>query len=204
MADSQKLWRLVIIGPSGGGKGTQAKLLAERFGLIHISVGQLIREEIKKSTALGKRIEMIVNSGHWLPSRLVFQRILKPVLDKILNWGFVLDGFPREIKQAILLDKYLQKRNLSLDFVFWLKVRPEVIYERRRKIQKEKGRFYDEERGDETEEAIRARIREYQRTISPIVKFYRKKGILVEIDGERSIEQIHQDILERLKRKTDG
>jgi adenylate kinase len=197
MIKQKKVFRLAIIGPSGGGKGTQAKLLSKSFSLKHISVGKLIREEIRESTPLGKRIARIVNAGRWLPTELVF-KILKPVLDKALDGGFILDGFPREVGQAILLDRYLQEHNLQLDFVFWLKVRPEVIYQRRRKIQQQGRSFYDEKRGDESEKAIRLRIKEYQRTISPIVDFYRQRRILREINGERPISQIYQDILKYL------
>jgi adenylate kinase len=197
MIEAREVFRLAIIGPSGGGKGTQAKLLAKKFGLRHISVGRLIREEIRRATPLGKKIAGIVDAGRWLPTKLVF-KILKPVLDESLVGGFILDGFPREVGQAILLDEYLQKRGLQLDFVFWLKVRPEVIYQRRKKMQQQGKSFYDEKREDESEAAIRSRMEEYQKTISPIVNFYRRRGILREIDGERAVSEIHRDILKHL------
>lgn len=190
---------LVIIGPSGGGKGTQGKLLAKKFGWCHISVGQLLRQEMAKGTVLGKRVAQFVKEGRWAPTELVMA-VLKPVISRSLKKGFVLDGCPRLIDQAKALDEFLAKKGVALDLVIHLRVRPAVIMARRRKAWKEGRSFYPgENRPDESLRAIKLRLKNYQETIKPILSYYQKKGILVPVDGERAIEEIHQEIVGLIK-----
>jgi len=191
---------LVIIGLSGGGKGTQAKLLEQNWGLVHISAGELLRKEAKKKTERGKKIALFINQGKWVPSQLTFA-VLKPPLVKALGKGFVLDGFPRLPDQPEMLDDFLARHGVSLTRVIHLRVRPETVIARRRRAQQEGREFYPgQERNDESEEAIRNRFRSYQKTIGPILAYYRQRGILEEVDGERSIEEIYQDIVSRLSK----
>ncbi len=188
---------LVIIGPSGSGKGTQAKLLTDKFGLIHISMGDLLREQIQSKTEVGKRIAIFVNQGRWVPDGLVFQ-IIQPFLKKGSRQGFIIDGFPRTISQAEILEKFLAKEKITLDAVLLLEIRPEVILARREKVIKE-GRKFQENRADDSPEIFKRRFKSYQKTINPILRFYEKRNLLIKVDGERPIKDIFQDILVRLK-----
>jgi len=190
---------LIILGPSGGGKGTQAELLAKKFGIKHISTGDLLRKEIEKKTNLGKEVEKIINAGNWVPAKITFL-VLQPVLEESFKKGFILDGFPRLVEQAEILDKYLQVKNKQIDLVIHIKVSSSVIMARRETLLRNGKTFYPgQKRSDESAEAVKNRLDAYQKTIRPILSFYRKSGLLVEIDGERPVKVIFKDILRIIK-----
>jgi len=194
----------VIIGPSGGGKGTQAKLLAEKFGLKHISMGELLRAEIATGSDLGNTVALAINKGNFLdtPNTLT---VLKKSLSSILkSGGFILDGFPRIPDQPKALDGLLAEGGLNLDLVIHLKVSVEEIMRRREALAKKgKGFYPGQKRNDESEKAIRGRLQAYQETISPILEYYRGKELLVEVDGERTVELIHNDILDLIEKRVE-
>ena len=189
--------RLVIIGPSGAGKGTQAKLIEKKFGWKHISSGELFRQEIKKQTALGRQIEDLINRGIFVSTELTFT-VLKPVLDQWWDKGFILDGFPRLPDQPPILDEYLADKGATLDIVFYLRVSSKVVLARV-KEKWARGERFQPGRSDETLEAIKNRLAWSKKTLDSIVNYYRQQGILAEIDGERPIEPIHQDIVKLIK-----
>ncbi len=192
--------RLVIIGPSGSGKGTQADLLENGFGWRHISMGDLFRKEISRNTNLGKKIAGYVDKGLWAPTKLTIA-VLDPILRKSLKKGFVLDGFPRVPDQPGLLDKALEQMGAALDLVIHFKIRPEVILARRKKVISQGRSFYpNQKRNDESERAILNRFKSYQKTIKPILSYYRRRGLLVEIDAERPIRLIYKDVLRAIKK----
>ncbi|MFH1601984.1 MAG: nucleoside monophosphate kinase [Candidatus Shapirobacteria bacterium] len=189
---------LIIIGPSGSGKGTQAKFLEKEFGLEHISMGEIFRKEIEKKTKKGKLAEKYVVQGKWVPTALTMS-VLSPLLKKALKKGFILDGFPRLSGQPPLLDEFLLKHNSFLNLVIHLKVRPSVITERRNKLaQKGKGFYPNQKRKDESQAAIKKRLEEYGENINPILAYYKKRGILAEVNGERRIKPIHAEIRNRV------
>ncbi len=192
---------LVIVGPSGGGKGTQAKLLAKKFGLKHISMGALFRQEIDGKSKVGLAAKSYVIQGLWVPTEITFL-ILEPVLKKSFKEGFIIDGFPRLPDQPALLDEFLVKQGEKLDSVIHLKVRPEVIMARREKLAAKGKVFYPhQKRKDESKKAIISRLAAYEKTIRPILVYYKKKGILAEIDGEQKVGSIHQEILGLIKKR---
>ncbi len=193
-----KIARLVIIGLSGSGKGTQAKLLEKKFGWKHISMGELFRKEIERETKIGKKIEELIAQGVWVSTGLTF-KVLKPVLKKELKTGFVLDGFPRVPDQPRALDEFLAREGDKVDLVIHLIIRPRAIMARRKRLWAKGKSFYENKRKDETKEAIKGRVKSYEKTIKPILDYYQKKGILEEVDGERSIEEIHRDIAGLIK-----
>lgn len=191
---------LVIIGPSGSGKSTQAKLLARHFGLVHISTGKLLRQEIKKKTKLGAKLASFVNKGRWVPSQLMF-KVAQKALKKALKRGFVLEGFPRWLKQAKLLDRFLREHNLALTQVFYFQIPQEVILARWKKYREQEGQFYrDEKRSDEAYEVFKNKLAWSYRTLGPIVAYYQKRGILTVIDARRKIPIIFAE----LKRVVEG
>jgi len=199
--NNQNNFKLVIIGPSGGGKGTQAKLIADEYNLTHISMGDLLREQINSGSDLGVKIDSLVKAGKWVPDELVID-VLRPRLEEAMDKGFILDGFPRAQKQIDMLDKILQEKKTDLDVVLFLSIRPEIILARREKVVKSGGKF-QEGRSDDDPEIFKKRFQSYLDTIDPILEEYKKRGILMEIDGERSVEDIFEDIKRELERLSE-
>jgi len=182
----------VIIGPSGGGKGAQANLIEKDFGLLHISTGELLRKEIKNHTKIGEEASVYIKRGVWVPTRIVLS-VLRPVLEKLGHRGFVIEGFPRLPKQPQFLEKFLLGNNIRLNAVFYLKVRPKVIIQRREDMIKA-GRSFQPGRSDDNPAALKKRLNSSQKTIRKIIDYYKKNGLLIEVDGERSINDIHKEI----------
>ncbi len=199
MKHSKQTLELVIIGPSGGGKGTQAKKIAENYGLDHISMGAVFRREIEAESEIGKKANQYVSQGEWVPTDLTIE-LLKQELEKNNFENFILDGFPRLPDQPEALDKMLAEHNQDLELVIHLEVADEVIMKRRKKAWEKGESFYDQKRKDETMEAIKSRLQAYHNTVEPILNYYRQKGILVNIDGERPIEPIFKDIVKQINR----
>lgn len=195
-----KAMRMTILGPSGGGKGTQAKLIEEKYGWKHISVGEEFRRQISKETELGLKAKEYVESGKWVPTDLTFA-VIKPTLEENLSTGFVLDGFPRLPDQPEFLDIFLNGHDVKLDLAIHIDIHPEVIMSRRVKAWEKGKSFYDKKRKDETIEAINSRIEEYKKTIEPIIKYYQEKNILLRVDGERPIEPIFKDISSEIEKR---
>ena len=188
---------LVIIGPSGCGKGTQAKLLAKKYGLVHIVVGDLLRGEIRKGTKLGQKVASCVKQGRWVPSKLTL-KICKPYLEKGFRNGFIIDGLPRRLKQAKLLEAFLNKRGVKLNTALLLQVRPKVILERKKAVEK-KGKRFQKDRADDTFKLLKNRLRSYKKSIGPVVRFYKERGLLFKIDGERPVKPIYKEIVKKLE-----
>lgn len=197
MKHSKNTLELVIIGPSGGGKGTQAKKIAQKYSLEHVSMGKVFRQEMKQGTEYGKKVKRYVNKGEWVPTDLVLDGLM-PILEKNNFENFILDGFPRLPDQPKALDQRLVEHGQDLELVIHLQVADEVIMKRREKAWEKGESFYDQKRKDETMEAIKGRLKSYHETIDPILEYYQNKGILVNIDGERPIEPIFQDIIKHI------
>ena len=181
---------LFIIGPSGCGKSTQAKLIAEKYHLTHLSMGQLLRDEIASKSDLGREAQSYIDVGKWVPDELAF-RVLTASLQKINNSNFILDGFPRMIGQGIMIEDHLKNLNLPFSLIIHLDVTFEEILARR---QKKGDAFQDQSRTDNTPEAIAVRQKSYEETIGPIIEHYEPTQKLFRVDGNRPVEPIFQDI----------
>lgn len=192
--------KIIIIGPSGSGKGTQADLLEKDFGWKHISMGEVFRKETTKQSEYGKKVDKFMKKGEWVSTGLVLEGLI-PILSALGFEGFILDGFPRLPDQPELLDDLLKTNGKKIDLVVHLKIRPEIIMARRKKVWRQGKTFYKDKRKDETLLAIQARFDSYQKTIKPILEFYKKKGILTEVDGERPVEEIYREIVKVVKEK---
>lgn len=177
---------ILIIGPSGSGKGTQTGLLAEKLAVPTISMGELMRKEIAKGSVWGQRAEKYVHRGLWVPAKLTLE-VLRPELDKYPG-GFVLDGFPRLIEQWDLLEEYLTSRRKRIDKIIYLELRDEEAVRR----------LLSRVRTDDKREVIEQRLKSFKDTVEPILSRARQLGILEQVDGARPIEVIHQDIMARL------
>ena len=188
---------IVIFGPSGSGKGTQAELLSKKLKIPTVSIGKLFRQAYEKKTPEGIEAYGYWGKGNWVPDKLTF-KVLKLALDRCQK-GFILDGYPRRVDQIPHLEKYLKKRNQKIDraILLWVSDKKAIkrLVLRARKDIEAKGKA----RIDETKEVIKARLASYHRTADPIIKYFRQQGVLMEVNGERPIEEIHQDITERTK-----
>ncbi|MDD4937483.1 MAG: nucleoside monophosphate kinase [Candidatus Shapirobacteria bacterium] len=181
---------LFIIGPSGCGKSTQAKLIAEKFGLTHLSMGQLLRDEMAAASEIGLEAKSYVDSGNLVPEELTF-KVLTNCLTKIKNQNFIIDGFPRSIGQGKFIEGYLSSQNEPLDLIIHLDVTFEEIQARRAARGTE---FQDANRTDSTPEAIIARQKFYDDNNGLIMDYFQSKNLLFRTDGNRPIEPIFENI----------
>ena len=185
---------LFIIGPSGCGKSTQAKLIATKYNLTHLSMGQLLRDEIAAGTELGLQAKSIVDSGNLVPDEIAFA-ILTSNLEKIGNQNFIIDGFPRILTQGQFIENYLAGKNQPLDLIIHLDVTFEEINTRRAKMGAE---FQDKNRTDSTPEAMAARQKFYDDNNGIIMEYFQNKNLLFRTDGNRPIEPIFEDICQKV------
>jgi adenylate kinase len=206
---------VVLFGPPGAGKGTQAKFLSEGFNIPHISTGDILRDNVKKGTALGTKARSYMERGELVPDELLVDLVRARLEEPDTRKGFLLDGYPRTIPQAKALDGILDDLNKKLDAVINIDVgTPELI--RRlsgRRICRNCGASYHVvfnppkagmlcdlcggelyQRADDREEAIRNRLDVYGKQTQPVLDYYGKKGVLIDIDGDREIEEIAVDI----------
>ncbi|HNQ21090.1 MAG TPA: adenylate kinase [Bacteroidales bacterium] len=184
---------LVIFGPLGSGKGTQAQKIKEKYGFIHFSTGDLLRDEIKKQTPLGKNIEMVVNSGALVSDELI-EEIVKEFIKNNKNArGIIFDGFPRTLHQAEMLDKELANNNMKIDLVIKLDI-PEATIKNRLKY-----RAMKEGRADDNDETINNRLQFYYNHTLPILDYYKKTNKnIVDIYGDRDVNEVFNDICQQI------
>lgn len=182
---------LIIIGPQGSGKGTQAKLIAEKYQLNHISTGELLRKEISEKTALGQEISACTARGELVPEDIFFSILEKA--DFSQPNGFILDGSPRNMSQQQTLEKIFSRTDLIIDAVIFIDIPYKVSIERMKK------RALIEGRTDDNEQAIKNRLSIYQNETLPVVEHYRSQGKVIDIDGTPGIEAIFQNICTQLE-----
>jgi len=181
---------LFIIGPSGCGKTTQAKMVAEKYCLTHLSMGQLLRDEITKKSGFGIEAKPYLDQGIWVPDDLVFD-ILISKLKSLEYKNFIIDGFPRVLNQGRIIEFYLRKLNQPVTTLIHLNVTFQEIMDRRAKMGDE---FQDKTRTDNTPEDIAHRQKSYEETIGPIKDYFKSHDKLFEVNGNRPIEPIFEDI----------
>jgi adenylate kinase len=173
--------RVLILGPQGSGKGTQAKRIAEQYGVPHVATGDMFRAAVAEGSALGRRVAPILEEGRLVPDELTIELIRERLVDVD---GFVLDGFPRTIAQAEALDGMLEEIGKPLDLVLLLQVSDEVATERLL------GRAIQEGRADDSPEVIRERLRLYHDLTELVVDRYGQAGIEVVVDGEQPVDDV--------------
>ena len=177
---------LLFLGPPGAGKGTQAGLMSQSSKYLHLSTGELLRKEVEMKTNLGIQVKEIINSGNLVKDELVLEIVKKNLLKK--NKGWILDGYPRNISQANSLNKVLEDINQSLEMVFYLDVNEETLVKR----------LLNRGRADDNENTIRTRLSIYKETTEPLIDFYKEKNILNNIDGERELKIISDEIKQKM------
>lgn len=189
------MFNLILFGPPGSGKGTQSIKIAEKYGLVHISTGDIFRNEIKQKTELGIKFKSIVEKGKLVPDELIID-ILDSALHKHNNInGFVFDGFPRTINQSVDLDNLLQKDKETVNLVLALDVDDNEVVKRLLK------RAQIEGRKDDTEDVIKNRLQVYKDQTYPLIDLYKKQNKFVGIEGIGSIDKIFMNICTEIDKK---
>ena len=184
---------VALFGPPGAGKGTQSEFLIDKYNLFYISTGDLLRKEIANKTKLGLDAQNIIASGGLVPDEIIVQIIEKTITDNPDSNGFLFDGFPRTYIQAYILEGLMIKLHTKLNCLISLDVPVEVSVERLLHRGKTSGR------SDDNETVIRNRLKEYNNKTLPVLQFYKDKGILLELDGTDSIEQVNANITNIIK-----
>ena len=180
---------VVLLGPPGAGKGTQANILCKSKEFFHFSTGDILRDEIKKKSEIGQKIESIINAG-----KLVGDEIIIKIVEKILseelsrNKGILFDGFPRNLDQAHTFGELLKKKKQKIDCVIHILIDKEEIIKR---IQK---RQLEENREDDSIDVLKSRIDVYLKETTPLIDLYKKRNILKTLNGMQSIENVNKDI----------
>ena len=213
--------RLVIMGPPGAGKGTQAAMIANRFSIPHVSTGDIFRKNLKEGTPLGLKAKEYMNKGLLVPDETVVEIVKDRLSEEDCQKGFLLDGFPRTVAQASVLDEVLGQMNMKIDNVINIEVPKEVLIERAvgRRVCKKCGATYhvkykspsrpglcDEcdgeliQRDDDKEETVVKRIEVYLEQTQPLIDYYAKRGLLVNIDGGQNITNVGEQIVKALER----
>ena len=211
--------RVVLLGPPGAGKGTQAKLLEEKFAAPQISTGDILRKAVAEQSVLGKQASEYIRRGELVPDQLIIDLVAERLKEKDCEKGFVLDGFPRTIAQAQSLEDILKKMGLALTCVLSVQVPHKLIVERLsgRRTCKGCGALYHVvfdppkaagtcnrcggelfQRDDDREETISNRLRVYDNQTAPLVSYYRERGLLKSIDGVGKVEDIGKRMIQAL------
>jgi adenylate kinase len=185
---------ILILGPQGSGKGTQANRIASDYGYAHIATGEILRDAVAAGTELGLRVKPILEAGHLVDDDLMIQLIRSRLAEPDAAAGFVLDGFPRTLPQAEALDEMLAEIGRPLSIVFELLIADNVCLER---LQ---GRAELEGRSDDAPEAIAKRLALYHELTEPVVEHYRVTGRLVGIHAERTVDEVSAELQTALER----
>jgi adenylate kinase len=180
---------LVLFGPPGAGKGTQSQKLIEKYGLIHLSTGDLLRAEIAAQTELGMSAKKLMDQGILVPDEVVIGMIRNKIQDNRNANGFIFDGFPRTVAQAEVLDKMLQENGLSISGMIALEVNETELVKRLLLRGQTSGRP-----DDQNEELVQKRVQEYNTKTRPVADFYNKQGKFTSINGIGEIEEIFDNI----------
>lgn len=208
--------RVIIIGPPGSGKSTQADAFASYFQIPHISTGDMFREAFKTGTILGEKAKEHQTSGGLVPDELTIEIVRERLNQPDCSKGFLLDGFPRNVAQACALDKILQSMHIKLDGVIDIEVNDEILLERitNRRVCSQCGETYHlifyppkkedicdicggkiYQRSDDTMEIARNRIKVYHEQTKPLIYYYRSQGLLIAVNGDQEIHKVLRDII---------
>jgi adenylate kinase len=186
--------RLVLLGPPGAGKGTQAERIVAYYNIVPLSTGDLLRVAVAAGSPLGLKVKDIMARGELVPDDLVVALIAERIDTPEAKNGFILDGFPRTVKQAEALDRLLAERRLKLDAVIELKVDENILIERIEKRIAETKAKGQAVRADDDPAVLKQRVVNYRKQTAPLSDYYRRKGSLVVVDGIQAVDKVEADI----------
>lgn len=186
--------RLLLIGAPGAGKGTQAQLIAEHFGLVHISSGDLLREHVAKGTSIGQTAQAFMARGDLVPDAVVLDMLRKPVVAAAAAGGYVLDGFPRTVEQAQTAYGVARDLGVSVQLAVYLEVAREAL------IDRIVARGLTSGRADDTKEIVERRLDVYEKHTWPLLDYYRERECLVNVNGDRPVEEVTWSVIVQLQR----
>ena len=211
--------KILLIGPPGGGKGTQAKKISSKFNIPQISTGDMLREHVKKMSPLGIKAKEFMDSGELVPDNLILEMMKKKLSDNECQNGYILDGFPRTLPQAEGLDRILNEINSKLNNVIIIEVNDNAIIDRMsgRRVHKNSGRIYHIKfnppkndgldditneplsiRSDDKKETVKNRLEIYHDITKPLINYYSKNDILSTVNGEDQIDNVFSNIIKNL------
>jgi len=185
--------RLLLFGPPGAGKGTQAALLAERLGIPAISTGEMFRQAVAGGSELGRQVEAILARGELVDDVTTAEIVRARLAQSDAQPGFLLDGYPRTLAQAATLEEILRGRDEALDAAVFLEVPEDEL------VRRMSGRAQQAGRADDRPEVVRERLRVYEAKTAPLVEYYRQRCLLRQVDGNRSVGEVADAVLAALQ-----
>lgn len=183
---------IVLFGAPGTGKGTQSGLVIEKYRMVHLSTGDMLRAAISEGTPMGLEASKYIDQGLLVPDEVILKEVSYTIAKNDASTGFVFDGFPRTLPQAESLDRMLDEKNIPINLVFYLDVHEDELYKRILHRAEISGR------SDDKEETIRKRIEVYNQQTRPLIDFYEKQGKVTRVDGMRDIDEVFESIAERI------
>ena len=211
----------VFLGMPGAGKGTQAKIISRKYNIPHISTGDILREAVANKTELGIQAKKYMDEGALVPDKLIVSLVKERIIQPDCEKGFILDGFPRNLEQAKILEEMLEEIKKTLDAVFFFSLDEEVVVKRltARRVCSNCGAVYNMiynppkvegvcdicggklvTRDDDKEETVRNRLRTYNKDTAPLIDYYKEKGLLYTIDASLSVNDVTKEIERHIKK----
>ncbi len=182
--------RLILLGPPGAGKGTQAQRLAAKYGIVQLSTGDMLREAVKSATPIGRKVQDIIAHGRLAPDNLVVDLVGQRIAEPDARKGFILDGFPRTVPQAAALDRMLAGKGLALDAVIELRVDEAALIKRIESRILEMRMKGEPLRDDDNPEVLHIRLQAYREQTAPLIDYYDRKRVLRTVNGMAPIEEV--------------
>lgn len=213
--------KLIFLGPPGAGKGTQAAVISKKYGIAHISTGDILRDNVARETELGLKAKKYMESGQLVPDDVIVDMVERRLKEEDCRAGFILDGFPRTVVQAEALDKLLEKLHITLDGIVYFDVPDEVVIKRLsgRRICKSCGAIYNihsqppkkegvcdlcggelYQRSDDEESVVRNRLKVYKEQTAPLISYYEKSDKFLRVDASQDSSAVVQAIVEAVKK----
>ncbi len=185
---------IILFGPPGAGKGTQAARLKEKLGIAHLSTGDMLRAAVAEGTELGKQAKAIMDAGKLVSDEIICGVVADRIEEADCAKGFILDGFPRTLAQAEALDEMLQSKSKKIDAVVQIEVDEDVLVQRIQKRAQESGQARD----DDTVDVLKKRLEVYRAQTAPVIPYYKDHGLLQIVDGMQGMDEVTADIEQRL------
>ena len=186
--------RLILLGPPGAGKGTEAQRLVAKYGIVQLSTGDILRAAIKAGTPVGRQAQEIIAGGNLVPDNLVVGIVEERIAQPDARKGFVLDGFPRTVPQAVALDRMLQAKGLALDAVLELRVDEAALIKRIESRIAQMLARGEPLREDDSPEVLHNRLKAYREQTAPLIDYYRQRGVLRTVNGMAPVEDVTAEI----------